>query len=354
MTLIVVVCRNVIPLLFLGSDAAAHAETVALAATLLLVGATFFIIDGMQGDRGRRAARSQRHPRAAALRGDQLLAGRLQQRLLARIPARLGVFGVWIGFSLGVADFAVLLIWRFHRLTARHLPRVCTDRDRTGRYRSDGRASDDRPPRPARRRHRGYARRAGLRALYAAGRDRRGRAWPGHPDRRHLLAVDTRAPSASRRSARISASAAAARSSIGTTARYRDWKRALVVEALRAGRSRRAGRRPDRRPWRGPPPRRLSRPARTRDVLEVGFAALRAHHWCRSIAARSSRPRSTARSQPPGRSPKRSSPMRKPLDIQVTATEGGLDVDVRGSGPLTATRAGSARAASPSAIAWRA
>jgi 23S rRNA (uracil1939-C5)-methyltransferase len=31
-------------------------------------------------------------------------------------------------------------------------------------------------------------------------------------------------------------------------------------------------------------------------------------------------------------------PERKPLDIQVTATEGGLDVDVRGSGPLTAAR----------------
>jgi 23S rRNA (uracil1939-C5)-methyltransferase len=30
----------------------------------------------------------------------------------------------------------------------------------------------------------------------------------------------------------------------------------------------------------------------------------------------------------------------KPLDIQVTATEGGLDVDVRGSGPLPARRAG--------------
>ena len=31
---------------------------------------------------------------------------------------------------------------------------------------------------------------------------------------------------------------------------------------------------------------------------------------------------------------------RKPLDIQVTATETGLDIDVRGSGPLTAARVG--------------
>src|SRR5256885_16691812 len=29
-------------------------------------------------------------------------------------------------------------------------------------------------------------------------------------------------------------------------------------------------------------------------------------------------------------------PVRKPLDIQVTATKGGLDIDVRGSGPLSA------------------
>src|SRR5262249_61203566 len=29
---------------------------------------------------------------------------------------------------------------------------------------------------------------------------------------------------------------------------------------------------------------------------------------------------------------------RKPLDIQVTATDAGLDVDVRGSGPLTAAQ----------------
>jgi MATE family multidrug resistance protein len=31
----------------------------------------------------------------------------------------LGVFGVWIGFSLSVATYAALLIWRFHVLTSR-------------------------------------------------------------------------------------------------------------------------------------------------------------------------------------------------------------------------------------------
>ena len=62
-------------------------------------------------------------------------------------------------------------------------------------YRScHGGAPDDRPARPSRRRHRGYARGPALRALHAAGRDRRGRAWPGHPDRRHLIKVDIASP----------------------------------------------------------------------------------------------------------------------------------------------------------------
>jgi 23S rRNA (uracil1939-C5)-methyltransferase len=34
------------------------------------------------------------------------------------------------------------------------------------------------------------------------------------------------------------------------------------------------------------------------------------------------------------------SPLRKPLDIQVTATENGLDIDVRGSGPLRTAQTG--------------
>ena len=50
--------------------------------------------------------------------------------------------------------------------------------------------------------------------------------------------VERRAPSASRRSARISASAAAARSSTGSLTPYRAWKRELVVDGAGAGRDR--------------------------------------------------------------------------------------------------------------------
>ena len=118
-TAVVVLLRDVIPLLFLGGDAAGHAETARLAGSLLLIGATFFINDAMQGIA------------AGALRGlndtavpvvfaavSFWLIGFNSAYWLA-FHTELGVFGVWIGFSLSVATYAVLLIWRFHALTAR-------------------------------------------------------------------------------------------------------------------------------------------------------------------------------------------------------------------------------------------
>src|SRR5262249_30124504 len=48
MTVIVALTRSYIPLLFLGAEAPDAAATVALAATLLVVGASFFIADGTQ------------------------------------------------------------------------------------------------------------------------------------------------------------------------------------------------------------------------------------------------------------------------------------------------------------------
>ena len=57
-----------------------------------------------------------------------------------------------------------------------------------------------------------------------------------------------------------------------------------------------------------------------------------------STTARSWRPGSPAPFQPPGRSPDVLQVTEKPLDIQVTATDSGLDVDVRGSGKLTPER----------------
>jgi multidrug resistance protein, MATE family len=117
MTLFVVALRDVIPLLFISGDAAGSAGTARLAATLLLVGTTFFITDSVQAIA------------AGALRG---LNDTRMPMLFAAVSFWLvgftsayglafwsgnGAVGVWIGFSLAVASFAALLIWRFHGLT---------------------------------------------------------------------------------------------------------------------------------------------------------------------------------------------------------------------------------------------
>jgi 23S rRNA (uracil1939-C5)-methyltransferase len=77
---------------------------------------------------------------------------------------------------------------------------------------------------------------------------------------------------------------------------------------------------------------------RTHDVIEVGFAALRAHHLvaidhCPVLAASLHGAIEAAWAIAEALAAES-----KPLDIQVTATQAGLDVDMRGSGPLTPGR----------------
>jgi 23S rRNA (uracil1939-C5)-methyltransferase len=166
--------------------------------------------------------------------------------------------------------------------------------------------------------------------------------WPGHPDRRHLVKIEVASPQ------RI----AAVCPHFGTCggcalqhwapAHYRDWKRGLVVEALaEMGFDATAGalvdpliaahgegrRRAVFHAWR-----------RDREVLEVGFAALRAHHvvaidHCPVLA-----PSLDGAIEAAWAIAEALAAERKPLDIQVTATQAGLDIDVRGSGPLTPAR----------------
>ncbi|KWV57579.1 MATE family efflux transporter [Bradyrhizobium macuxiense] len=117
MTLAVILARFEIATIFLGeaSDTAAQ-----LTAMLLLIGATFFIADGVQTTT------------AGALRGMNdtqvpLLFATISYWLVGFASAyalafwtRLGAPGVWIGLSLGTAVYATLLILRF-RLLARRL-----------------------------------------------------------------------------------------------------------------------------------------------------------------------------------------------------------------------------------------
>lgn len=125
MTLIVVLARHTIPLLFLGADAPAAGETVTLAATLLVVGATFFITDGAQtvAAGALRGLNDTRVPLLIAAFSFWII-GFASSYWLA-FPLGLGAVGVWIGLSLGTSVFAVLLLWRFHALTrGGYLPAV--------------------------------------------------------------------------------------------------------------------------------------------------------------------------------------------------------------------------------------
>jgi 23S rRNA (uracil1939-C5)-methyltransferase len=73
-------------------------------------------------------------------------------------------------------------------------------------------------------------------------------------------------------------------------------------------------------------------------VLEVGFSALRAHHVVPIDRCPVLAPSLDGALPAAWDIAEALAPARKPLDIQVTSTDTGLDVDVRGSGPLTAER----------------
>jgi 23S rRNA (uracil1939-C5)-methyltransferase len=124
-------------------------------------------------------------------------------------------------------------------------------------------------------------------------------------------------------------------------ASYLSWKRDLVVEALsQAGLDAQVDEIIDAH---GEGRRRATFHARggTHDVLEVGFTAARAHHVIGIDACPILAPALDGAIQAAWAIAEELNPARKPLDIAVTATEVGLDIDVRGSGGLNAARAGS-------------
>jgi len=123
MTLIVIATRDQIPLAFLGTSAAHGSATAALASSLLVVGATFFIADGLQtiGAGALRGLQDTRVPFLYSAISFWLIGFTACYAL--GFPLGLGAFGIWIGLSLGLIIYAALLVVRFHRLTARgYLP----------------------------------------------------------------------------------------------------------------------------------------------------------------------------------------------------------------------------------------
>jgi 23S rRNA (uracil1939-C5)-methyltransferase len=161
-------------------------------------------------------------------------------------------------------------------------------------------------------------------------------AWPGHADRRHLIKVDVASPERIAPICPHFGTCGGCALQHLATARYRDWKRALVVAALaRAGFDAPIDELIDAH---GEGRRRAVFHARrsTRDVIEVGFAALKAHHVVAIDRCPILAPGLTGAIEAAWAIAEVLAAVRKPLDIQVTATDAGLDVDVRGSGPLTA------------------
>lgn len=159
-------------------------------------------------------------------------------------------------------------------------------------------------------------------------------AWPGHPDRRQLRAIEQ--PSAERAAPICPHFGVCGGCALQhwQSAPYRAWKRGLVVEALRqAGLDAPVGELIDAH---GDGRRRAVFHARrgAHDVLEVGFSAAREHRiisidrcpvLARSLDGALAAAWAIAEAL---------APARKPLDIAVTATDAGLDIDVRGSGAL--------------------
>ncbi|HSV25019.1 MAG TPA: RNA methyltransferase [Xanthobacteraceae bacterium] len=160
--------------------------------------------------------------------------------------------------------------------------------------------------------------------------------WPGHPDRRNLLRVETASP------ARILPICAHFGTCGGCalqhwdSTHYRAWKRDTVVAQLR--RASIAANVADLIDAHGEGRRRAVLHARrcTYDILKVGFAALHAHRIVSIDRCPILAPGLTGLIDAAWAIAETLKPTAKPLDIQATATDDGIDVDVRGSGPLTA------------------
>ena len=125
MVVLIVALRHVIPLAFLNAGEGDADATIMLAATLLTIGSTFFIVDGIQtvAAGALRGLNDTRVPMAFA--AVSFWAVGFVASYALGFPAQLGVAGVWIGFTLGLVLYAVLLTWRFNVLTRRsYMPAV--------------------------------------------------------------------------------------------------------------------------------------------------------------------------------------------------------------------------------------
>jgi multidrug resistance protein, MATE family len=117
LTFAVVATRFDIASFFLGNTAENAAATIDLAATLLLVGASFFITDGMQSIAAGclRGLKDTRVPLLFAVLGYWVIGFCLSY--LLGFHTSFGAIGIWIGLSIGTAVYAILLVLRFRLLS---------------------------------------------------------------------------------------------------------------------------------------------------------------------------------------------------------------------------------------------
>jgi multidrug resistance protein, MATE family len=120
LTLAVILARFAIARFFLGGDLRGVDATIDLAAKLLLVGATFFITDGIQSIAvgALRGMKDTRIPLLFAAISYWVIGFWLSY--LLGFWTTLGAVGVWFGLSIGTVIYATLLVLRF-RLLARRL-----------------------------------------------------------------------------------------------------------------------------------------------------------------------------------------------------------------------------------------
>jgi 23S rRNA (uracil1939-C5)-methyltransferase len=158
---------------------------------------------------------------------------------------------------------------------------------------------------------------------------------PGHPDRRQLLRVEQPSPERIAPICPHFGICGGCAVQHWKSESYRAWKRDLVVAALRQAGI--AAPVDDLIDAHGDGRRRAVFHAKrgSHDILEVGFSAARAHHVipidrCPVLAQNLDGALKAAWAIA-----EVLLPIKKPLDIQVTATDAGLDLDLRGSGALS-------------------
>jgi len=161
-------------------------------------------------------------------------------------------------------------------------------------------------------------------------------AVPGHPDRRRLLQVDDPSPERIAPFCKHFGVCGGCAIQHWQAERYRAWKRDLVVETLAQAKlacevaplidAHGAGR------------RRITLHARmgTHDVLKVGFAAAGSHDIIPIDRCPILAPGLDGALEAGWAIAEPLISIGKPLDIQITAADNGLDADVRGSGPMSA------------------